>query len=282
MDNSIIVQERKQRAIDAACFPVEKVRLEGERFGIMNRQTGRVISEVSNRYTLVPNEKVFRPFVEKFGIDSLKVFLTYGGAKYYYAAFNTGRQFDLGLPGAPDLIDERLIVQNSYNKTKAFSFMFGAFRHVCTNGLYSGQAVIAYKKIHVGEIPVDEMVNAVFDHYQSNNFDSWRKFRNTPLSRDQEVGLINSFEPFEVKKDEANSAYFDYNSNKQINNRIKDRAVYLIDKPESVDNQRNAWGLYNQINRAIAAVVDSRSQISKVILGNKNAESFLSGKLNLN
>lgn len=281
MDNSIM-QERKQRAIDAACFPVEKVRLGGETFGIMNSRTGRIISEVSNRYTLVPNEKVFRPFVEKFGVDNLKVFWTYGGKKYYYAAFNTGRQFEFGIPGASDLIDERLIVQNSYNKTKAFSFMFGAFRHVCTNGLYSGQAVIAYKKIHVGEIPVDEMVKAVFDHYQSNNFDLWRKFLNTPLSRDQEVGLINSFEPFEVKKEDANSAYFDYNSNKQINNRIKDRAVFLIDKPESVDNQRNAWGLYNQINRAIAAEVYGSSQVSKLILGNKNAEGYLSGKLSLN
>lgn len=282
MENTIVLNERKQRAIEGACFPVEKVSLEAGTFGIMNRQTGRIISEVSKRYTLVPNEKIFRPFVDKFGIDSLKIFLTYGGSKYYYAAFNTGRQFNLGTPEAPDLIDERLIVQNSYNKTKAFSFMFGAFRFVCSNGLYSGQAIVAYKKIHVGEIPVDEMVKTVLDSYQSNNFDLWRRFKNTPLSKDQEIALLNTFEPYEVKKEEANSFYHDFNSNKQINNRIKDRAVALIEKPESVDNQRNAWGLYNQINRAIGATVDSRSQVNKVILGNKNAENYITGKLSLN
>jgi hypothetical protein len=275
-------QQIKQWNIQNACFPVAKIELENGKFGIVNRQTGKLISEVSQRYTLVPNEKVFMPFVGKFGIERLKTFLTYGGSKYYYAAFNTGRQFDLGLPGVPDLIDERLIVQNSYNKTKAFSFMFGAFRHVCTNGLYSGQAIIAYKKIHVGEIPVDAMVKTVLDSYQSNNFDLWRRFKNTPLSRDQEVALLNTFEPYEVKNEEADSAYYDWNSNKQINNRIKERAIALIDKPENVDNQRSAWGLYNQINRAIAATVDSRAQVNKVILGNRNAESYLSEKLSLN
>ncbi len=282
METTNTVQDRRQRAIDGACFGVDKVSLEGGKFGIVSRQTGRVISHVSQRYTLVPNEKVFRPFVERFGIESLKVFYSYGGGKHYYAAFNTGRQFNLGTAENPDLIDERLIVQNSYNKTKAFSFMFGAFRYVCSNGLYSGRAVIAYKKIHVGEIPVDDMVKAVFDHYQENNFDLWRKLKEAPLSKDEQIALVNNFQAYEVKKDQANSFYHDWNTNKQINNRIQNLAVRLIERPESVDNQRNAWGFYNQINRALAGVVDGKSQINKIILGNKNAENYISERLNLN
>lgn len=274
--------EQKQRAVDWACYPVRKIEAGEGKYHLINGNTGRIISEVSKRYELVPNEKVFKPFVERFGLENLKRFFQYGNGKYTYAEFNTGRQFNLGTDLMPDIVDERLIVQNSYNKTRAFAFMYGAFRHVCTNGLYSGQAIIAFRKKHVGDIPVDGMIQTVFNSYQDNNFDLWRKLKEVTLSKDQEMELVNGFEPYEVKKQDANSFYCDFNSNKQINNRIKQRAVALIEKPESVDNQRNAWGLYNQINRAIAGVVDGRSQINKVILGNKNAEGFLSGKLNLN
>jgi len=279
MNNTL---ERKQRAVEWACGPVRKVEAGGGKYHLIDGNTGRIISDVSKRYELVPNEKVFKPFVEQFGLENLKRFFQYGNGKYTYAEFNTGRTFNLGTDEAPDIVDERLIVQNSYNKTRAFAFMYGAFRHVCTNGLYSGQAVIAFRKKHVGDIPVDGMIQTVFNSYQENNFDLWRKLKEATLSKDEEIALVNDFQAYEVKNTEANSAYWDRNSNKQVNNRIKSLAARYIEKPESIDNQRNAWGLYNQINRAISGIVDGRSQVNKVILGNKNAEIYLSGKLNLN
>ena len=279
MNNTL---ERKQRAVEWACGPVRKVEAGDGKYHLIDGNTGRIISDVSKRYELVPNEKVFKPFVEQFGLENLKRFFQYGNGKYTYAEFNTGRTFNLGTDEAPDIVDERLIVQNSYNKTRAFAFMYGAFRHVCTNGLYSGQAVIAFRKKHVGDIPVDGMIQTVFNSYQENNFDLWRKLKEATLSKDEEIALVNDFQAYEVKNTEANSAYWDRNSNKQVNNRIKSLAARYIEKPESIDNQRNAWGLYNQINRAISGIVDGRSQVNKVILGNKNAEIYLSGKLNLN
>jgi hypothetical protein len=279
MDNTL---ERKQRAVDWACYPVRKVEAGGGKYHLIDGSTGRIISEVSKRYELVPNEKVFRPFVNQFGLENLKRFFQYGNGKYAYAEFNTGRRFNLGTDEAPDIVDERLVVQNSYNRTRAFSFMYGAFRQVCANGLYSGQAIIAFRKKHVGDIPVDEMVNTVFNNYQQNNFDLWRKLKEAALSKDEEIALVNDFQAYEVKNTEANSAHWDRNSNKQINNRIQSLAIRYIEGPESVDNQRSGWGIYNQINRAIAGIVDGRSQVNKVILGNKNAEIYLSGKLSLN
>ena len=160
--------------------------------------------------------------------------------------------------------------------------MYGAFRFVCSNGLYFGQAVIAFRKKHVGDIPVDGMVKTVFDNYQSNNFDLWRKLKNASLSKDEQIALLNGFQAYEVKNTEANSVYYDWNTNKQVNNRIQNIATRLIEKDESIDNQRNAWGLYNQINRAIANVIDNKTQINKIILGNKNAETYLGQTLNLN
>ena len=274
--------ERKQRAVDMACHPISKVEAENGKYHLIDNQTGVYISQVSKRYELVQNEKVYKPFVENFGLENIKRFFQYGNGKYTYAEFNTGRKFNLGTEEAPDMIDERLVVQNSYDKTKAFAFMFGAFRFVCSNGLYSGQAIIAFRKKHVGDIPVDGMLKTVFDNYQSNNFDLWRKLKNASLSKNDQIALVNGFQAYEVKKEEANSFYYDWNTNKQVNNRIQNLAVRLIERPESVDNQRNAWGLYNQMNRAIANVVDGRSQINKVILGNKNAEEYLSQRLNLN
>lgn len=265
-----------------ACHPVRKVEAENGKYHLIDGQTGGYISTVSKRYELVPNEKVFKPFVEQFGLENLKRFFQYGNGKFTYAEFNTGRKFNLGTEEAPDMIDERLLVQNSYDKTKAFSFMYGAFRYVCSNGLYSGQAIIAFRQKHVGDIPVDRMVRTVFDNYQANNFDLWRKLRNASLSKDEQIALVNGFQAYEVKKEEANSFYHDWNTNKQINNRIQNLTARLIERPESTDNQRNAWGLYNQMNRAIANVIDGRSQINKVILGNRNAETYLGQKLNLN
>ncbi|MGH2564056.1 MAG: DUF932 domain-containing protein [Ginsengibacter sp.] len=282
MQNTISL-DRVQRAVDQACYPVRKVENGNGKFNLINGQTGGVISEVSQRYELVSNEKVFKPFVEKFGLENVKRFYQYGNGRYTFAEFETGRTFNLGMgTGQEDIIRERLVVQNSYDKTRAFSFMFGAFRMVCTNGLYSGQALIAFRKKHVGEIPIDDMVNNALNSYHANSFELWGRLKNVSLTKEQEISLLNDFQTYEVKKTEANSFYYDYNSNKQVNNRIQNIATRLIEKDESIDNQRNAWGLYNQINRAIANVIDNRTQINKVILGNKNAEAYLSQKLNLN
>lgn len=282
MQNTISL-DRVQRALDQACYPVHKVEADNGKYHLINGQTGGFISQVSQRYELVPNDKVFRPFVEKFGLANVKRFYQYGNGKFTYAEFETGRTFNLGVAaGEADIIRERLVVQNSYDKTRAFSFMLGAFRLVCTNGLYSGQALIAFRKKHVGEIPIDEMVSNALTSYHSNSFELWGRLKDVSLTRDQQIALVNNFQAFEVKKEDANSFYFDHNTNKQINNRIQSLTVRLIERPESIDNQRNAWGLYNQINRAIANVIDGRSQINKVILGNKNAEMYLGEKLNLN
>jgi len=110
----------------------------------------------------------------------------------------------------------------------------------------------------------------------------WKRLKDVSLTQDQQKELVNGFQAYEVKNAEANSFYYDWNTNKQVNNRIQNLAMRLIEKPESIDNQRNGWGLYNQINRAIANVIDGRSQINKVILGNRNAETYLGQKLNLN
>ena len=68
---------------------IEKVDLKDGHYGIKAVSSDSIISTVSDRYCLVPNERIFKPFVETFGIDKLKKFYSYGRQKHYFAEFET-------------------------------------------------------------------------------------------------------------------------------------------------------------------------------------------------
>lgn len=253
--------------VEASYFDVKKSYAGNKRYAIINRETGDKLSEVSKRYCLVKNEDIFKPFVEKFGIENIRTFYGYGNRKYYHMRINTGRRFNFGTEENPDWIEEQIIVENSYNKTKSFTFMFGAFRWVCTNGLFSGNAQITYKKIHVGSIPVKRLVNGVINNYEKNSFETWKNLKDKPLTLDTQIKIIETFEAFALK--EENKGQWD------INHKILNRTKRYLEKDESVDNQRNGWGLYNQVNRAIAFEVSGDSNVSKRISANRKLETFL-------
>lgn len=260
--------EDKQRIVNRVCFPVSKVKVGENQYRIVNDDTGRLLSEVSERYTLVKNGDLFIPFAEKFGYDKLCYMRGYGSGKYYIAKFFTGREFNFGTHEKPDIVKEQIVIQNSYNKTKSFSFMFGAFRMVCSNGLYTGEAVINYKKIHVGEIPIKEMVTEVFAQYEKNHFESWQRLAKIPLTLESQIKLLEDFKAVNEKDEKSLEAC-------RVNRYIRYTAKWYLNKPESVDNQRTAWGLLNQINRGIAQNMASVSKISQNINANKRAEQYL-------
>lgn len=265
---------RAKREVPNSYFGVAKIDRGMGKYSIVNTSTGEVISNVSKRYTLIKNEDVFQPFIDRFGIDNIRKFIGYGRGKYSHMRINTGRRFNFGTEEKTDWVDEQIIVENSYNKTRSFRFMFGAFRMVCTNGLYSGNCSISYRKIHVGEIPVQEIVDNVLNNYEKNSFELWKSFRGTPMTLSEQIKMIETFEAYEIK-DENKSDW-------DINCKIRCTTRRYLEKDETVDNQRNAWGLYNQINRAIEHEVSARSAVSKRILGNVNAENYLAKSLNLN
>lgn len=264
---------RRAIQIERAYHNVEKIYAGGDRHYIINTDTGEKISEVSNRYTLIKNKDIFQPFIEKFGIENVSRFIQYGNGKYTHMEIETGRGFDFGeRNGRVDTIKERLVIQNSYNKTKSFAFMFGAFRLICTNGLYTGTALINYKKIHVGEIPVAKLIADVLNRYQYNSFELWQNLKNIPLDLPTELELIEKFRPYDLKEEQEAKRW-------NINNQIKYTARRLVSGAETLDNQRNAWGLFNMLNRAIDRNVRGDSQIQKRITANKRAEEHLTSNL---
>jgi hypothetical protein len=266
--------ERAKIDVPRSYFKVEKINTGMGKYAIVNMENGTKLADVSERYTLVKNEDIFKPFIERFGIENIARFIGYGRGKYSHMRINTGREFNFGTDEMPDIIKEQIVVENSYNKTRSFRFMFGAFRLVCTNGLYTGQCLLKYRKIHVGEIPVQELISNVINNYEQNSFDLWKSFKNVNMTLEQQIKMLETFEAFEIK--EENKGSYD------LNHRIVNRAKMFLGKNESVDNQRNGWGLFNQLNRAIEIEVSGNSKISQRVKANQKAESFLAMSLNLN
>jgi len=269
------MNNRIENALQRAFFPVEKREAYDEKgnriYAIVDPTCQKVISEVSDKYTLVENKRLVEPFIQEFGLPE-KV-TEYHNRKSYIFQFHTGRTMDFG---EGDIIKEKLIIANSYDKTKSFSFFFGAFRMVCTNGLFTAMAsAITFKKIHVGEIPVDDLIKGALENYKNNDFGFWKRLHKTPLSLKQETRLIEKWVPFEFKKEKPE----DISLTEQANNRIKSHAIGLVTGEESVNNQRNGWGIFNMLNQAIKMEYPSNKQVAKRIQGDRRSEKYLAKSL---
>ena len=265
---------RFAHALARICAPVSvNIGPEGQRF-LTDSFSGHMVSRVSPRYTVVQNKDVFGPFVERFGEDNIKRLQTQGRGQYAHMTIDTGREFSLSYNGETDIIRERLIVENSYNKTRSFRFMFGAFRRVCSNGLYTGQSVLAIRRIHAGSIDVGGIVHEVLANYEKNSFELWRDFQAQPMDLQEENKLVEAFQAFDPGPDEKPNACA-----RQSNRWIRQCAFNAINRPESLDNQRNAWGLLNGINRGIASVLRTPGAFSRLISANQAAEAHVSASI---
>ena len=134
-----------------------------------------------------------------------------------------------------------------------------------------------FHKIHVGDIPVESMIEGVLARYHQNAFNLWRNFANTPMTLEEQVALANDFKAYE--EDAASGHVYGVLTNVDINKRIRSSTNHFLVQPESVNNVRNAWGLFNQMNRAITRAVSGNSEINKRILGNRNAERYINDRL---
>ena len=269
--------ERKQRALETSFYDVRVVEHEDHNLIVDDREhsRGRIISKVSKGYELVRNEDVIKPFVDRFGIENLVSMRSQGDSITY--EIKTGRTLEI-VPG--DAVEEKLVIQNSYNKTRSFAFMFGAFRFVCCNGLYTGQAFITFKQKHFGTIPIQQIVDGGLQSYDENNFDLWREFATKELTHNEQVELVHDFRAFKAKEEQDIYEVPSYQlkaSNKD-NYYINKAATRRIEMATSVDNQRNAWGLYNQLNWAINSALP-KGDVNKRITANKRVEDYLQDKL---
>lgn len=281
-NNTIVTAEAQQRRnefaksrLERTFFDVQKVEVmdpeKGKRFQLVN-QYGNKIADVSERYTVVRNRDIIQPLVDKFGIENVKRVEQSGNSFLYEIA--TGRSIDID--GSGDMVDEKLVAWNSYNKTKAYNFALGAFRAYCSNGCYFGMAFFNYKKIHIGEIPVKSLVDNVLNTYQQNDFKLWKRMAEIKLD-DNVMKLMGAgFNAFDVKDETV------LGGNKELNESIQRNVNYFLGQNGKAF-PRTVWGLYNAFNSAIAQTFKwKRSQFGKVIAANKTAETYLAKSYELN
>jgi len=130
------------------------------RLAIVRADTGRTLSVVSDRYTLVPHQHVLDVVEEAIkpldlGPVPRGIYVDRQGARMR-ALFKFPALAQPVLSG--DDICPCLKIQNTYDGTSRIAIHIGAFRFVCTNLAVGGGGVFAggFMSIHAGEIPLEK------------------------------------------------------------------------------------------------------------------------------
>jgi hypothetical protein len=132
-----------------------------KRFAVVRDDTGESVAVVSDRYTLVPHQRILSA-VEQ-AISDLDVgpvphgiYMDKRGARmralFKFPALEQGVTMD-------DRICPCLKVQNTYDGTSRIALHIGAFRFVCTNLAVGGGGVFAggFMAVHAGEIAIEKV-----------------------------------------------------------------------------------------------------------------------------
>ena len=233
-----------ERQIERSMHDVSKVYDEVENKHYIVDQIGRTISTVSSQYKLVKNSEVVQPIIDHFGMDKVVNFQQNGRAQYCYE-LKTGRSFEVA---EGDRLEERIHIINSYDKSKAFLLGKGAFRFFCSNGMFTIVAGSVYKKIHVGDIPVEELVaNCISEINDGIEYDLWELMAREKTTEYSEIDFVDNHLKLFDYKDE-------YSPLADKEKRIK-YSTKKFDRGES----HTVWGLYNRLNSSIASVLGTRN-----------------------
>jgi Domain of unknown function (DUF932) len=142
-----------------------------ERLAVVREDTGRAVAVVSNRYTLVPHQKILDSVEQAIkpldlGPVPRGIYVDRQGARMR-AIFKFPSLAQPVL--SKDDICPCLKIQNTYDGSSRIAIHIGAFRFVCTNLAVGGEGVFAggFMSIHAGEIPLDEVSKQVSNYLAS-------------------------------------------------------------------------------------------------------------------
>ena len=141
------------------------------RMAVVRQDSGRPIAVVSNRYTLVPHQRILDAIEEAIrpldlGPVPRGIYVDRQGARMR-AIFKFPALAQPVLQG--DDICPCLKIQNTYDGTSRIAIHIGAFRFVCTNLAVGGGGVFAggFMSIHAGEIPLEKVAEQVSTYLAS-------------------------------------------------------------------------------------------------------------------
>lgn len=277
MDVSTLTNDQRKTLVESTFFDVEKVKLEGSRFGfqIRRKDNKKQIAEVSKKYTLVSNEQAVMPFIKKYGYGRLSDVVFSEGAFIY--KFDLDEEIDFG---GGDILRRQGYVANSYNKSLRFQWQDGFYRKVCSNGLFAFSRGINIDEVHYGDTNIEKLIAETLHSTDTlPDLELWKKFKSIPVPNGSKAQIISGFEPFEVKSEKTKLRHHpSETANKKIQYYSK---INASKKGYDLENQENAWGLFNNLNWGISHAVD-RKNVSRLISLNKKAEDYVANLYKLN
>ena len=101
--------------------------------------------------------------------------------------------------GTGDIVKPTITIRNSYDLGWRFVMLFGAYRLVCSNGLFVGESFANYKKKHTGALDLRHMGHVLrhgLEDFKSQ-VDHWSAWTNhTARAEDVEyaMGVLNKTE----------------------------------------------------------------------------------------
>ncbi len=131
------------------------------RRAVVRQDTGKAIAVVSDRYQLVPHQRILDVVDQALkpldiGPSPRGVYIDRAGARMRALFKFPG----LAKPVVePDSICPCLKIHNTYDGTSRIGIQIGAFRFVCTNLAVGGGGVFAggFLSAHLGEVPLEEV-----------------------------------------------------------------------------------------------------------------------------
>lgn len=141
------------------------------RLAVVREDTRKPIAIVSNRYSLIPHQRILDSIenaIEPLDLGPVPrgIYVDRGGARMR-ALFKFPTLAEPVSDG--NEICPCVKIENTYDGTSRISIHIGAFRFVCTNLAVGGGGVFAggFVSMHEGEIPIGEVVEQLAEYLRS-------------------------------------------------------------------------------------------------------------------
>lgn len=141
-----------------------------KRHAVVRADTGKVLAVVSDRYTLVPHQRILELVEDAIG--PLDVGAVPRGIYVDRQGARMRALFKFPTLAQPVVNDDPLCpclkIQNTYDGSSRIAIHIGSFRFVCTNLAVGGGGVFAggFMAVHAGEVPIAEVTKQLANYLE--------------------------------------------------------------------------------------------------------------------
>ena len=246
-------------------FPVKLVPVKAnnilipKKVAVIREDTAEPIGIVSSQYGLLKHQDVvesFRKALKKTKHEE-KITVLKNGA--HLIATYTLPDISLEIKKG-DFVSMQFVVRNSYDGTKSFSVMLGAFRLVCSNGLIIGKEVFRYTQKHFAGNDMFGDANGLIDGRVSELLTRF----NEALPIMKRMTKIEMSEDYEsvFDKDKLQLPKYLINDAKEVYEKTKEKSLWEFynsltfvithnlkkDSPQTrIDYTKRAWAIASSL-----------------------------------